>query len=443
MESLKRSLSWGLAALCTLTLVQCSNAPRRPPIYSASLPAGTEATVNSDANGVVTAAYDPNSATTQLVSASADSNISDVSVAFPPGSLAVANNITLKEGATIESDVLTGELSLSSTTVSQRGGAVEIAPSTPVDLLKPMTIALPLPTGLSLTSVSEDTRARLGVVYRIQVQATGENFVGFVPASDLTFDKANHVLYPSKYFGWFQVVLFDKVVARTQLAATLPLHIGVDVILTGTTIPSCGKADLGRTIYVEELKQFQYCSASGWTVIDLTGPQGSAGATGATGPTGATGAAGPTTYVYDSTPTKLGILLGLTNSSAILQIGTSTDNNLGFLGVDVATAAPNPLCATNATCSGELYYKTSSCTGQPFFKTKPMPKAILVSGAAYLRASGSESPASGTFLARLNTSGCVTSSFGTFSAYSVDTSYSLPSGQPAPSTFVAPLYIGL
>ena len=65
--------------------------------------------------------------------------------------------------------------------------------------------------------------------------------------------------------------------------------IGIQVVSLTTALPSCGKPDVGRTVYVQEEAQFKTCGANGWEAIDLKGPKGDAGAAGAKGDTGAKG----------------------------------------------------------------------------------------------------------------------------------------------------------
>ena len=62
---------------------------------------------------------------------------------------------------------------------------------------------------------------------------------------------------------------------------------------SGSDLPACGSATLGRLYYVADTAGFETCTSAGWAFVDLTGPAGPAGADGAQGPAGADGAQGP------------------------------------------------------------------------------------------------------------------------------------------------------
>src|SRR4051812_12737225 len=68
------------------------------------------ASVLSDTNGVVTASVVPSATETQTVGASPGSAIAGTVVAFPPGSLAIATNISVEEGAPLASAGFTQQL---------------------------------------------------------------------------------------------------------------------------------------------------------------------------------------------------------------------------------------------------------------------------------------------------------------------------------------------
>ena len=438
------SLTLGLFVVIASTHCGRSSNPTRP-VFSASLPAGTEAPVTSDIGGVVTASFSPNAGKAQLLKGSASSNIAGASVAFPIGSLSIATEITMREGASLDGELLTGQLALNAAKVASSGSAIEITSTKAIDLKLPMIIALPLPTGFNL-AVDGESLKKLGVVYRIQSQASGENIIGFVPATELTFNKDGDILYPSKFFGWFQVVAFDREVLATQKLASISLHEGVEIILVNMVIPSCGKADLGRTIYVQEDAQFQYCSAEGWKVIDLKG------ATGATGPTGSTGGVGPTgspgspgadygMYLWDATPTKVGLFLSLSGPNALVKVG-ATGATLGFMGIGLNSGTLNPSCASGS-CSSTTYFKSLSCAGAPYLVNKPVKNGVVVSGTStFFKSTGSEvATAYGPFLSNMTDSSCTNATVTSFTTFPITTSYPMPLGQALP-TYAVPLYVG-
>lgn len=363
------ALSLSIAYSCVPLESQATRSS--PPQASIALPEGTTVATKGESAGVITGAIDPNATEPQLLKASADSNISKVVLAFPPGSLAIATDISLKEGSSIGSELLLKELGLSTLpTVTNSAVAVEVTSSAAIDLKVPMILALPLPAGFGLNT-NPIERRRLGVLYRVQVQDTGQKLVGFVPASELTIDENGKVLYPSLYFGSFQVVVFDQLVAKVEIPDTQPTFEGIQYIIAGLALPSCGRADVGRVVYVEETKQFQSCGAGGWVVVDLKGP---VGATGATGPTGATGATGPTgaagaaatgtsanlpLAVFDGNGAPIGRFLGnngLRDYYVTLTGGTTVRiNSLG-----VVSSVAELMCQyPNTGCTGTCYLLTT------------------------------------------------------------------------------------
>ena len=63
-------------------------------------------------------------------------------------------------------------------------------------------------------------------------------------------------------------------------------------ISSGSQAPDCQNSNLGTMIYVEDEKQFQYCSSSGWTVLEIDLPNGANGSNGTNGTNGVDGADG-------------------------------------------------------------------------------------------------------------------------------------------------------
>lgn len=401
---------------------------------------GSSAPVLAAEGGSVTASIDPNATATQLIQADPDSNIADVFVAFPPGSLTTAADITMREGSAIEHDLLVGELSLEgSASITESGLPVQIGASAPVDLEEPMILSLPIPSSLALTASSMN----FGIFYRIQVQATGERLAGFVPASELTIDADNKLLYATKYFGWFQIVAFASPVAAIQKIATLPTFLGIDVVSL-IAKPSCGKADLGRTIYLEEDSVFQYCGLEGWDDIDLQGPKGDTGATGPQGPTGATGTSGSALQVYDSSDNAVGTFVSFGNSGIsvgeIAFMKISSGSSTGFVSVNLGSGYIMPVCISG-NC--DVYYEANDCSGTPHLEGIPLRNSLLTSYSSasmgYLRALGSESVTTmNTFMSRrtMDTPTCFATSVGGFGPKQVrpvTSSFTYPSGiQQAP-----------
>ena len=271
------------------------NRTERTGVARASLlfPQGQQVRPKVDKAGVVVATIDPKAKVAQIIGASATSAIAGTSVAIAPGSVAVSTDITVQQGGTVDgTQLLTDAGAADGASVLQAAPAVTVASSSPVDLAQPMVVALTVPAGLGLTSAAP--LERMAVAYRVAVQATGARLAGLVPVNALSRDSTGRVLYSTRYFGWFQLVVLDRPPPTTERELTGQVYPEVSLLLAGLSLPACGKPDVGRTIYVVDQKQFQYCDGSSWTTIGLQGPAGASGATGATGPQGATGATGAT-----------------------------------------------------------------------------------------------------------------------------------------------------
>ena len=450
-------LSMSFSACGSRNRTQRSLSPRAGIFFPTG---GTSATIKSDTNGVIIATLDPNSATAQVVKASANSNIKDVSIAFPPGALAIATDISLQEGETFSASALTAAAGVADgTSITQAATPVTVLSSQPIDLKVPMVIALSLPSGAGLAADTLPIE-RIGVIFRVQVQATGERLAGVVPAAALTI-QGGRLLYPSNYFGWFQVTVFDKPIVESKQADTQSLYQALVTIFAGQALPACGQADVGRTIYSQDQKTFLYCTATGWTALDLKGP---AGATGATGATGAAGAAASTqTFsVYDQASSRIGTLLTLLGAgfpdyiAMVVGIGTTTAANIGLLTLGADTGFfQGGLCTKRSVFSNgyanELgcycLYADAACktpASSCNVAGRPSKDAVFkMANGSWVRASGSETSTSSTGLAYFyNGSSCQNYGYGvTSSYYTVTTSYTYPTGIPAIPVANPPLYV--
>ena len=61
---------------------------------------------------------------------------------------------------------------------------------------------------------------------------------------------------------------------------------------SGSDLPACGSATLGRLYYVASTAGFETCTSAGWAFVNLTGPSGPAGPPGVDGVNGTDGADG-------------------------------------------------------------------------------------------------------------------------------------------------------
>ncbi|MBS72349.1 MAG: hypothetical protein CMO20_05300, partial [Thermoplasmata archaeon] len=58
---------------------------------------------------------------------------------------------------------------------------------------------------------------------------------------------------------------------------------------SGSDLPACGSATLGRLYYVASTAGFETCTSAGWAFVNLTGPAGPPGVDGVNGADGVNG----------------------------------------------------------------------------------------------------------------------------------------------------------
>jgi hypothetical protein len=440
---------------------QRSEIPRASVVFPSD---GVLATVKSDLNGVMVASLDPLAGTTQVVEASESSRIKGYSVAFPPGALSIATDISMAEGENYPPEELLATAGISEgTKITGSSAPVSITAASPIDLAVPMVVALAIPSISSLTDQPIPLE-RMGVVFRSQVQATGERLAGVTPAAGLTIQDGR-ILYPTKYFGWFQVTVFDRPVIETKQQDIKSLFQALTMILSGQPLPSCGLADVGRIIYSQDQAAFLFCGPSGWTNINLQGPQGPTGATGPVGPSGAKGdpgAAGapgaspPYTVfsLYDSARNRLGTLLGVKwegDPIALVSVGSKAQSNVGNFAVRVDTGTwEGSACASPSLAGGfnscTCFYINSSCfspTNACRIPGKPLKNSLFrLAGGSWVRATGSEMAISGTLSYYYHDGKtCKSTPIPTASFYEVSQTYTYPSDSVTIPANNLPLYV--
>ena len=233
------------------------------------LPDGTEVSTTATANGVK-ANLDSNSTTTQLISLDSGA-LNGFSVAFPVGSLSIPMTVSVSQGSTGSQGAILQNLGVSGNSVTSSGTPVEIAASAARDLVSPMVLAIPLPSGTGLVDANVD-RTRLAVMYRVKI-AEGDkagNFTGMVPATSLPLDNGK-ILFETKYFGWFSVVvLANPAPAAVEVKAQYAEQLAAMVFATPADLPACTSADTNRIAYVSaptDGKYWVYCNGSSWVAV--------------------------------------------------------------------------------------------------------------------------------------------------------------------------------
>lgn len=335
-----------------------------------SLPSGKESTPTTQDENRTVVTLDPNATEAQLIRPAANSALSGLVVAVKPGSLSIPTNLVLQQGQTFDVTAFLSELEMSNQTVTGNGVAVSITSTQPIDLAQPMVIAFPMPTAAGLLAQTVD-RSRIALLYRIKVQGSGENLIGIVPGSQLSFvdDK---VLHETKYFGWFQVVITSSPVKDAKvIQAKSVAGIALETVAKLVDLPSCGTADIGRTVYVLEESSFKYCASSGWTAIDLRGQKGETGAQGPQGGAGAAGQSGSdglSTKVYSSVDNMpFGKLVLDTLDNFVVRVAppvSTTSYYASFRQSDgkfIGSYGLNENAMTGL--DGKCFFTTPSCTG--------------------------------------------------------------------------------
>jgi hypothetical protein len=152
---------------------------------------------SSDAEGVVTGQIAMGATDTQVLHASADSQIAGAAVSFPPGALAIDTAVTVEEGASIANAALEKELGLDGAKLAPAGPAVVVTADPPVDATTPFSVTLVTSPGASL----DGTRSL--IVTFLYLLADGSRRAGVLPTGDLVID-GNKIIIKTTHFGSFQ-----------------------------------------------------------------------------------------------------------------------------------------------------------------------------------------------------------------------------------------------
>lgn len=349
--------------------------------------------------GVVTASIDPDSDVTQIIQAASDSAIADTAVAFPPGSLAIATDITVQVGSDSLTEALSLELPLSAgNSVVSGGTPVQIDASNVADLKQPFVLALAIPAAPGLVGDSTD---RLAIMYQVKKDNGTRLEAGIVPRSQLNLENGK-ILFPSQYFGWFRAVYLTNVETQTLVAdSTAKAYIGLKLVQDAASLPACAQTDIGVTVYVASEKTFRTCAATGWVAIDLKGAKGATGAAGAAGANGAPGAAGATGpagafLVKSAGGTVIGTLISLADWGQLL-VRLSNGHDLGlytsgsYLYLGQKDISPSMYVSTlNKTFAVSCSYKLPDCGGNCLLIGGGTPNMTYLGAAGQLVANPSD-----------------------------------------------------
>ena len=169
------------------------------------------------ASGLVSA----DSPAIQLLQAAENSSIAGTTAEFPPGTLAIATEITIEPGASIAHSTAATNLNLSSE-VAATAPAVQVTAATAQDTAQAFTVSLLLPDETALRL--QDNRGgyeRLVVLYRVQSVTDNTEKTGYVGRASLEI-KDNLVRFKTRHFGTFQAILTRTVLPEPTKALITP-----------------------------------------------------------------------------------------------------------------------------------------------------------------------------------------------------------------------------
>lgn len=193
--------------------------------------------VETTQNGAsATGAVQPSATATQVVKASANSAIAGTTVAFPPGTLAVATEITIAPGEIFEAQAVLAQLDQPDNAVTSAGQPVSITSSTLMDATQPFTLAISLPPEEGAALI--DRFATLAILYHVKRAADGVEVTGLMPR-DLIDVTSGYAAFSTRYFGTYQAVLLKTaVVVAKEVAAPPALVVQPPVVEKDPTPPA-------------------------------------------------------------------------------------------------------------------------------------------------------------------------------------------------------------
>ncbi len=228
-------------------------------------------TPKSDTNGVVVATIDPNATNAQTIKSSDSSSIKGSSVTFPPGSLAIATDITLEAGLPVANAAAASELGLNGATLREASPTVVVESSVNGEAAAPFTLAIALSSPATLIGENDN----LIVIYKVE-KADGTFALGVIPTGSLTIDGAS-VTLSTKSFGAYQAAYSSVAIAEAKEVATATSVTSVADLTPylGTWVPNCfngtGTSQTSDEVWLyidadgikEEVKAYENSDCSG------------------------------------------------------------------------------------------------------------------------------------------------------------------------------------
>lgn len=174
----------------------------------------------TEANGVVTGTISSSATTDQIMVSSANSEIADTAVTFPPGALAVSTELALGK-ASDKSVAVLGELGVTDGLPAAAPVYVGPASGTPPALGNPLTIQLPLP--LDELELADTGTSKLVLVYVIYVNSVWK--AGMIPLTTENLE-GTFVKQELPGLGYYQIVYLNS--ARGQKEVTSEVRPGLN-----------------------------------------------------------------------------------------------------------------------------------------------------------------------------------------------------------------------
>ena len=169
----------------------------------------------------------------QTVNGMAGSSLSDVSVFFPPGSLAIDTDVLIQSGTDLDGDAELTDRGLNGS-VTARSASTQVATSAPMDAVSPFVLALPLPG--NGTQLAQGTGSVL-VLYDVTRVSDGTRQRGFFKQDQLKLSDRD-VRFTSRYFGTYQAVYFEPARAKPPaIAKKIYFQPGMAVLTFGGSRP--------------------------------------------------------------------------------------------------------------------------------------------------------------------------------------------------------------
>lgn len=150
----------------------------------------------------------------QIIPAAQNSSIAGATAEFPPGTLAIATEITIQPGSSIANSSAVAELKLSNL-IAATAPPVTVTAANMQDTLQPFTVALALPDEAALRLLANEDFAKLVVLYRVQSVADNLEKVGYVTRASLTI-RDNMVRFQTRHFGTFQTIYTHEVLSESS-----------------------------------------------------------------------------------------------------------------------------------------------------------------------------------------------------------------------------------